>query len=300
MFDTLIIGSGPAGIKAGVILKANGKDILMFEKGMPCGKVNHAPRVDNYPNKEPISGPDLALELFSQINKNDIPFKNEEVISIKKKLDHYIVKTQTNEYESKTILVASGTNEKKLDVPNEDKYFGHGLSYCAICDGHFFKDKVVAVVGEDKYAVNEALYLTSICAGVIYITKENKIKGETRLISHLNDHDNFALIAHHKVVELEGAFSVGGMELENTLTHVKSTFRIDGIFALTGYIPNTSFLPKTLLDKTGFLKVDKTFMSEYPGLFGAGDVLTHEIKQIYLSEIEGEKAANSILKYLNK
>lgn len=282
--EVAIIGLGPAGIKLSMLLKDANIDFMVFESYMPGGKVNIAPRVDNYPYHEPIAGPDLSFELFSKFSEDGCSFVAEKVLEIKKNNDVFSIKTSSSMYDAKIVVVCSGTEEKKLNLDKEELLFGHGLSYCAICDGHFVKNKTAMVVAEDKYAISEALYLLDICEKVIIVTSSDVLKGEKRRLDALKKYDNLEIICSRKVIELLGDERLTGVKLDDG-----RTINIDGLFPLVGYIPNTSFLPSKLLDSTGFVKTDKNYETSLTNLFAIGDVTTRELKQIYLAEIDASK-----------
>lgn len=293
IYDTLIIGAGPAGISIAINLKNKGFNVAILEGSMPGGKVNIAPRVDNFPGYTKISGPDLAFAFFEKMNNAQISMFSCKVLDVIKEDNKFIVKTTGETYESKTLVVASGTDEKKLNLPGENELLGHGLSYCAICDGHFFKDKVATVVAEDKYAISEALYLSNLCSHVYVVTKKDKLKGDKRLIDELNTHDNVSYIYNKEVV------SLNGNPLENITLNDGSVLATNGIFPLLGYIPNTQFIHFDIFDEDHFIKVNREYESDVKGLFAIGDVISRELKQIYLAVIDAEKTANSVEKYLN-
>ena len=288
IYDVLIIGAGPAGITSAIKLKEAGLSVAILEGYMPGGKVNIAPRVDNFPGYTKILGPDLAMEFFKKMNEAKVEMIPTKVLNIKKEL-LFKLETTRGEYEARNVIVASGTDEKKLGLPNEKELLGHGLSYCAICDGHFFKEQVVMVVAEDKYAINEAIYLASLAKEVIVITSKDKLKGDKRSLDELSTFNNVRYIYNRKVKELIGN-PLSSVTLDND-----EELSIRGIFPLLGYIPNTSFLDKSLLDEDGFVKVNKEYETSVKGLYAIGDVISRELKQIYLAVIDANKVVEKIL-----
>ena len=293
IYDVLIIGAGPGGITASISLKKKGYKVAVLEYSMPGGKVNIAPRVDNYPGYKEILGPDLAFVFFNNMNEAEVEFIPTKVEEIIKEDDIFTLKTTTGEYQSKKVIVASGTDEEKLNLPGEKELLGHGLSYCAICDGHFFKEKNVMVVAEDKYALSEAIYLAKLAKEVIVVTSKDKLIGNNKLINELASFNNVRYIYQSKVVEL----------ISNPLKAVKlddgNILDIDGIFPLLGYIPNTSFIKnKEILDEDGFIRVNDKFESEIKGLYAIGDVISRELKQIYLAVIDANRVSEVIEKEL--
>ena len=287
-YDVLIIGAGPAGITSAISLKEAGLKVAILESYMPGGKVNIAPRVDNYPGYTKISGPDLAMEFFKKMNETHVEMIPTKVIKLVKE-DIFKVETSRGIFEADYVIVASGTDEEKLGLDNEKELLGHGLSYCAICDGHFFKDRIVMVVAEDKYAINEAIYLAGLAKEVIVVTSNNKLKGDKRSLDELKTFNNVRYIYNRKIKELKG----------NPLTSVilddDTELDVNGIFPLLGYLPNTSFLDKSLLDEDGFIKVNKEYETNLKGLYAIGDVISRELKQIYLAVLDAKKVTDKII-----
>lgn len=289
IYDVLIIGAGPAGIYSAISLKNASLKVAILEYSMPGGKVNIAPRVDNFPGYKEISGPDLAFEFFNMMNNNQIEFIAAKVNNVKKEDDVFVLNTSKGEYLAKYVIAASGTDEKKLGLDNEKELLGHGLSYCAICDGHFFKDKITMVVGEDRYALSEAIYLASLAKEVIFVTSFPSIKGDKRKIDELNTFNNVRYIYNSKIKSLIGN------PLTSIILEDDREMKVDGIFPLLGYIPNTKYLDDSLLDSDGFIEVDRNYESKEKGLFAIGDVISRELKQIYLAVIDANKVSEYII-----
>ena len=201
--DCVIIGAGPCGIGAAIELKKNGIEAVIIEKGPVGGKVNIAPRVDNYPGFKQIPGPDLAFEFFKKAKDNGIKITGDEVISLTKE-EYFKVECKRNTYFAKTVLVACGTKERTLGLENEERLFGHGISYCAICDGHFFKDQDVLVIGGGNSALKEALYLTKLCKKVTLIHRRNEFRGLNHLVDELKAKDNVEILTPYVPKEILG------------------------------------------------------------------------------------------------
>lgn len=288
IYDILIIGAGPSGIYSAIYLQESGYKVAVSDHSMPGGKVNLAPRVDNFPGYKEILGPDLAFEFFNMMNENHIEFLPYKVNEIRKENDLFIISTSKGNYESRLVIVASGTDEKKLGLENEKELLGHGLSYCAICDGHFFKDKITMVVGEDKYALSEAIYLAGLAKEVIFVTSFDHIIGDKRKIDELATFNNVKYIYNSRITKLNGN------PLNSVILNDKEEVKIDGLFPLLGYIPNTSFVSQDILNEDGFIKVDRNYESSIPGLFAIGDVIDRELKQIYLAVIDAKKVSEYI------
>ena len=293
IYDTLIVGSGPSGIFSAIKLKELGYNVALFEYSTPGGKVNIAPRIDNFPGYDKISGPDLAFAFFTQMNEAGIELIPTRVDSVRKNGDIFDVITSDGIYHAKTVIAASGTDEKKLELDNEASLLGHGLSYCAICDGHFFKDQIVMVVAEDKYAISEAIYLAKLAKEVIVVTSSDTLKGDKRLLDELASFNNVRYIYNSKVTKLIG-ITLRKVELN----HIDE-IEVNGIFPLLGYLPNTSYLPVSILNSDGFVMVNRNYETSIKGLYAIGDVIDRELKQIYLAKIDAEKVVDVIKGYLN-
>ena len=289
-YEYVIIGMGPAGIQTALLLFKAGKSIAIIEKGTPGGKVNIAPRIDNYPGFPEINGPDLAFELFNRINEAGIEPIFDEAVKIEKENDKFIVTLSSESITADKVIVASGTLEKTIGLENEEHFFGHGLSYCAICDGHFFKDQVNMVIAEDKYAIHEAIYLTSLASKVIVVTSKDKLVGDKRRIDELNSKENVEYIYSHRVIKLNGTDKLESVTLDDG-----REIEVKGLFPLMGYIPNSQFLPNEVLNEDGFVVVDKNYETSIPGLYAIGDVMDRELKQIYLAENDANRLVKVLL-----
>jgi len=299
LFDCLVIGAGPGGISAAIELKNAGKNVAIIEKSTPGGKVNIAPRVDNYPGFTKIPGPELAYEFFKRLKASGVSLIADEVLGVKKEGEYFVLSCNRNTFKARTILVASGTNERKLGLPNEDRLFGHGLSYCAVCDGHFFKDKDVIVIGGGNSALKEAIYLAPIVKHLTLIHRRNEFRGLNKLVDELKEFHNTEVLTPYVPLEFLGDEKVTGIVIQNKETEENKTLQVDGIFPLVGQIPNSQFLNfEGVKNESGNIIVDKDFMTIIPGLFAVGDVLPRDIRQIYLSEFDGKRASKSIINYL--
>lgn len=251
--------------------------------------MNIAPRIDNYPGFPEINGPDLAFELFNRINEAGIEPIFDEVVKVEKD-DKFIVTLSSETISADKVIVASGTLEKTIGLENEEHFFGHGLSYCAICDGHFFKDQVNMVIAEDKYAIHEAIYLTSLASNVIVVTSKDKLVGDKRRIDELNSKENVEYIYNHRVIKLNGTDKLESVTLDDG-----REIEVKGLFPLMGYIPNSQFLPKGVLNDDGFVVVDKNYETSIPGLYAIGDIMDRELKQIYLAENDANRLVKVLL-----
>ena len=303
VFDTLILGAGPCGIRTAIILKEAGLDIAVIEGSTPGGKINIAPRVDNYPGFTKIPGPDLAMEFFSWLNNAGVEMIPDFVTSLTKDDNGvFHVDCENGAYLAKTVLIATGTKERELGLPKEKELFGHGISYCAVCDGHFFKGQDVLIIGGGNTALKEAIYMADIAHHVYLIHRRNEFRGNKYLVTELGNLNNTTILTPYIPVELLGDDSLTGVVIQNRETGEQKTLEVQGAFPLVGQIPNSQFVNiDGVKDEWGTIPVDpKTKQTSVAGLYAGGDILPRDIRQIYLSEVDGKLAAKSIIEYLKK
>lgn len=300
VFDCVIIGAGPSGIGCALALKEKGFDIALIEKGMPGGKVNIAPRVDNYPGQHEIPGPDLAMVFYQRVLDNQINFIGDEIVSLDKENDLFVSKGKNDTYISKTVYIASGTTERKIGLPKEDELFGHGLSYCALCDGHFFKGQDVLVIGGGNSALKEAIHLAGITSHLYLIHRRNEFRGSAKIVDELKSHSNVTILTPYVPVEFIGEDKLEGVKIQNKETGEEHVLKVQGVFPLVGQNPNSEFIKLDIKNEWGNIPVEKNMMTRVEGAFSGGDILPRDIRQIYLAEHDGKVAASSIEEYLRK
>lgn len=299
-FEVVIIGSGPCGVGAAEKLHEAGVNFAIVESYVPGGKVNIAPRVDNYPFEHEISGVDLAMKFVERMFKLNVPFINSGVKSLTKNDDKFsLILNDETELICKAVLVASGGKEMTLGLEKEDELLGHGISYCAVCDGHFFKGLDIAVMVNGDHAINEAIYLSNLVNKLYLIHEEKEFKESKSLIEKLAAKDNVIFFTNYSPIKILGDDKVGGLVIRNNENNEEKTLLLQGIFPFIGQIPNTDFIYiDGVKDINGAIPVDKSFASSCLGLFAGGDVLPRKVKQIYLAEVDGKKAASKIVEFL--
>lgn len=293
--DVVIIGAGPAGLTAAIYTERSGLKSIVIEKANIGGQVAITPVVENYPAFTRIAGKTLMDMMAQQaINYTDI-HDGEEVLDIMKKDDVFEVITNKARYSAKAVLIAAGVESKKLDVPGEKQYQGRGISYCAACDGYFFKDgKKVIVVGGGNTAATEALYLKNIGVDVTVVHRRDKLRAEQILQQSLAD-NRIPIIWNSIVNEIKGEKLVTHVVLENLTDKSVSTLNVDGVFIAIGYVPNNELANKLGVDtdEEGYVKVDHAHRTNVPGIYAAGDI-TGGFKQIVTAVGQGAAAAMSI------
>ncbi len=290
MYDIIIIGMGISGITASIYAKRAGKSVLLIDKSAPGGLLNKIDSITNYPGLPNISGPDFALNLLNQINNLEIPYKIEEVTSLKLNGKKKIVKTTNNEYSCKNIILALGRNPKFLGLKNEQNLLGRGVSTCALCDAFFYKNKNIALVGTGNSALQEALYLTNVVNKIYLINRRDGFRGDEYLVEQVKNNPKIEIIYNANIDSLN--------ESDNTLKSITldngKTIDVSGVFIYIGFIPATNFLDKKLLDDNGYIKVNKNFETEIKGVYAIGDCLNKDIYQLITAASDGARVINNI------
>ncbi len=298
MYDIIIIGAGPAGLTAALYSLRSGKSVLVLERESFGGQITLTPMIENYPATGKISGMEFADTLVSQVTDlgGDIEFSNVlEVIDGKTKK----VITEDGEYEGKAIIIASGVRHRRLGIEREAELVGKGVSYCAICDGAFYKNKVVTVVGGGSTALTDALYLSSICTKVYLIHRRDTFRGEGTLVERVKACDNIELILNSNVTSLYGDGILNKIGVTNT-DGKTSYIDTDALFIMIGQQPdNGIFQDVADLDDGGFIKANDDLSVKADGFFVAGDCRKKEIRQLTTATADGTIAAISACKYID-
>lgn len=297
MYDLIIIGMGISGISASIYAKRAGMKVLLLEKSAPGGTINGISKIENYPGISSISGPDLAYNLFEEINKLGIEYKLEKVTDVSLDENSKKIKTTNNVYEAKYLLIASGRRPKMLGLKNEEKFLGRGISTCALCDGALYKNSDVAVIGGGSSALSETLYLANIVNKVYLIHRREEFRGEEALIKEVKETENIELILNNEVTEL--------IIKDDTLKGIKlkdnKEIEVKGIFIYIGFIPNTDFLEGTDIKREdGYILVDEHHETNIKGVYASGDVTKKDIYQIINAASEGAEAVVYITKAKQK
>ena len=301
IYECLVIGAGPSGIGAAIKLHQEGIKVAIIEMSTPGGKINIAPRVDNYPGQHEIPGLDLAVIFFERLMKEGVEFIGDEITSLDKENDVFVLVGRNKTYYSKTVYIATGTVERKIGLPLEDELFGHGLSYCALCDGHFFKGQDVLVIGGGNTALKEAIHLAEITKHLYLIHRRNEFRGSNKLVEELKGFSNVTILTPYIPLEfIKEGDHLKGVKIANRETQEERILDVQGVFPLVGQNPNSKFIKLDILNEWGNIPVDKNMATRVPGAFSGGDILPREIRQIYLAEHDGMVAAKSIMGYLGK
>ena len=297
MYDAIVIGAGPAGLTAAIYLTRANKNVLVLEKNTYGGQIINTNKIENYPACPNISGFDFATNLYNQAKELGAVIKFEEVIEIKNNKVKKVI-TNKNEYKALTIIIATGENARKLGM--EDNLVGRGISYCATCDGNFFKEKIVAVVGGGNTALDDALYLSDIAKKVYLIHRRDEFRADQKTILLLKKKDNIEYVLNSNVTKVNGHDKLESIEIVNSNNEIKK-YNIDGLFIAIGHIPASNIFKSVVkLDIDGYIKGTNNCHTSKPGIFVAGDVRNKKVRQLVTATSDGAIAAIEAIKYLNK
>lgn len=301
MHDVIVIGAGTAGMTAGIYARRAGKTVLIIEKKNYGGQIINTPEVENYPGISKVSGFTFANNLYNQTRELGAEFKFEEVIKIQNNSGYKVVVTNKTKYQGKTVIIATGAKNRPLGVNNEDKLTGAGVSYCATCDGAFFRGKDVAVVGGGNTALEDALFLSDYCNLVYVVHRRNEFRGEKGLTDILKEKGNVKFVFDSVVKSIKGEQSVEGLEILNVKKNTLSEIKVQGAFIAIGQMPdNEKFSDMVELDGKGYIKADETCTTNTEGVFVAGDCRTKQVRQLTTAASDGAVAALAACSYINK
>jgi len=292
-YEVIIIGGGPAGLSAGLYTSRARLSSLLIEQGLVGGQLVNAERVENYPGfPEGISGLELAQLMHQQATKYGLETLLAEATGIELKGGQKVVKTTENNFIAKAVIIASGSERDKLGIPGEKEFTGKGVSYCATCDGAFFKEQPVAVVGGGDAAITEALHLTQFASKVIVIHRRHQLRASRILQEKAFAEPKIEFLWNTIVEEIKGKDVVKRLSLRDVITREKSTLDVAGIFVSTGFKPNTAYLKETLpLDAAGYITTNEKMETEIPGIFAAGDIRYNSARQAVTAAGDGVTAA---------
>lgn len=300
ILDCLIIGSGPAGISAGIYASRAGLKVAIIEYDAPGGKLVKTHKVENYPGIASTSGVDLALKMFDHVQNSDVEILSGKVTDIEKEANLFKVYISEKEILSKTVIVSSGTKERCLGLEFENEFVGRGISFCAVCDGSFYKDKDVIVVGGGNSALEESLYLAQFCHKVTIVIRRDQFRADKSIVDLVLNTNNIEIVYNSTPLELiiENQ-QIIGLRVVNKITQQVSGIKAGCIFPYIGADPETKFLSRfDVLDDSGFIIVDSNMATNVLGLFGAGDVVKKHLRQIVTATNDGAIAALSANAYL--
>lgn len=302
MYDLIIIGSGPAGLSAAIYGKRAGLNLLVVEKApMSGGQVLNTYEVDNYPGMPGINGFDLGMQFRAHADKLAVEFREGCVTSIENQGDKKLVTVEGELLESKTVILASGAEHAHLNVPGEEKLSGRGVSYCATCDGAFFRGRTVAVAGGGDVALEDAIYLAGICEKVYLIHRRDELRGAQVLQQELKALPNVEFLYSHIITEIQGENAVENLRIKNLKTEEEFDLAVEGIFVAVGIRPDSTLIKDMVdCDEGGYVLAGEDCSTNVPGLYVAGDIRKKPIRQIVTAAADGANAAVSAGNYVNK
>lgn len=301
-YDVAVIGGGPAGLTAGIYAGRGQLSTVILEKGLPGGQIAQTQEVENYPGfPDVITGPELSERMVKQAEKFGAEIIMEEVQSLEKKAEGgFVVRAYDGDYHAKAVIIATGANPRRLDVPGEDEFYGRGVSTCATCDGFFYRDKEVIVVGGGDAAVEEGMFLTKFASKVTVIHRRDELRANKEAQKRAFENPKMHWVWDTVVEEVLGADGqVTGVKAKNIKTNEVSTIRADGVFIYVGHIPNTEFLSGIVkLNDHGYVDVRDEIYTNVEGIFSAGDVSDEVYRQLSTSVGAGTRAAMSAERWL--
>lgn len=299
MIDLVIIGAGPAGLTAALYASRAGASVLVLDSGAPGGKLNLTAEIENYPGAK-MKGPELAYSMYEQCLSFGAKQEYGEVTKIENLDDHKVVYVGEKRYETKYVLIATGTKERKMNIPLEEEMTGRGVSYCAVCDGPFFKGKTVTVVGGGNSAIEESIYLSDIVEKVNVVVRRDVLRADQYLVNKLNQRENIEMHYLKKPHSIEVVDQkVTGLVVEDSKTGDISTIPTQGIFPFIGLDPITDFVKELdIIDEYGYIPVDDNQETKVSGIFAAGDVTTKQLRQVVTATNDGAIAGQYIASLL--
>lgn len=305
MYDIIVIGAGPAGLTAALYARRAEKSVLVIEKESFGGQITHSPRVENYPGFLAMSGNEFADKLIEQVMAQGADIELDEVVGIEGEAGNYQVVGKSKSYSSKTVIIATGSRHRTLGLEGEDKYVGEGISYCAVCDGAFYKGKTVAVIGGGNSALVDAVMLSESCPDVYVIQNLSYLTGERSLVKILEKRENVHFIYSSIVKSIIGGDEFSGIVIENTESGVTTVLTLDGMFVAIGQVPeNEPFEANVALNDYGYIIADescvpKSSSLESKGIFVAGDCRTKSVRQVTTATADGAVSALAAIRLID-
>ncbi|HEY4602107.1 MAG TPA: thioredoxin-disulfide reductase [Cerasibacillus sp.] len=302
MYDVVIAGAGPAGMTAAVYASRANLDTLMIERGIPGGQVANTEDVENYPGFDHILGPDLSNKMFEHAKKFGAEYAYGDISEVVDHGEYKVVKAGDQEYKTRTVIIATGAEQKKIGIPGEEEFVGRGVSYCAVCDGAFFKDKELVVIGGGDSAVEEGIYLTKFAKKVTIIHRRDELRAQKIIQERAFNNDKIEFIWNTEAEEINGPDGkVSSLSLVNRETGDKSTFETDGVFIYIGTIPlSEPFKSLGITNDEGYIPTNEEMETNIPGIYAAGDVREKKLRQIVTATGDGSIAAEAAIAYIEE
>lgn len=299
IYDVIIIGAGPAGMTSAIYASRANLSVLMIEKKYPGGQMLSTGEIENYTGYEEISGPELSEKMFEHSKKFGTEFAFGEITDIKVENNLKILTAGEKTFKAKTVIIATGTEARLLGIPGEQEFASRGVSYCAVCDGAFFRNKNVVVIGGGDSAIEEALYLSNLVSKVTIVHRRDELRAQKILQNRAFEKANIEFVWDSVPIEIKGERKVNSISIKNVKTEDITEISADGIFIYIGMNPQTSIFENLdILDEYGYIPTDEHLATKIPGIFVAGDVRQKEIRQVVTAASDGAIAAQSAYKYI--
>lgn len=296
MYDIIVVGAGPAGLTAAIYARRAAKSVLVLEANSFGGQIINTPDIENYPAAMHISGFDFANNIYNQAVELGAEIKFEKVVSISDG-EEKTVNTRKNKYTCKALILATGSENRKLGVEGEDELVGRGISYCATCDGNFYRGKIACVVGGGNTAIEDALYLSDIAKKVYLIHRRDEFRGEEASVARLKQRENVEFVLNSNVTKLNAEGKLESIEVTDKSGSVR-TIETDGLFVAVGRIPeNQNFAGVIDLDSSGYIVAGEDCRTNVPGIFVAGDNRVKNVRQLVTATADGAVAATEAVKF---
>ena len=302
MYDITVIGAGPAGMCAALYARRAQKSVLVIEKATFGGQITHSPRVENYPGFLEMTGNEFAAKLLEQVMTHGAEIELDEVKSIQKSDTGYAVITENSCFSTKSVIIATGSKHRPLGIEREEEFIGEGISYCAVCDGAFYKDRTVAIIGGGNTALQEAVLLSDTCKKVYVVQNLDHMTGEVSLVEKLLGRENVEFILSTVVTELVGSCELEEIKIKNVDTATETTLELDGVFVAIGQIPeNEPFADVVALNDRGYIVAGEDCLpdTDCDGIFVAGDCRTKSVRQVTTATADGAVAALAACRYVD-
>lgn len=299
-YDIIVVGGGPAGMTAAIYARRAGKSVLVLEAVSCGGQILNTPDIENYPVEAHISGFDFSQKVYEQAQGLGAEFRFEKAVAIRDGAGEKTIVTAKGEYRAKAVILATGSMSRKLGLEDEDRLVGRGISYCATCDGNFYRNKTVAVVGGGNTALEDALYLADIAQKVYLIHRRDSFRGEEMNAERLKQRDNVEFVCNANVTRLIAEKRLKAIQVTDKRTGETRTIDLNGLFIAVGRVPeNNNFANLLKLDASGYAEAGEDCHTATPGLFVAGDNRAKLLRQLVTATADGAMAATEAVKYVN-
>ena len=300
MKNVVVIGAGPAGMTAALYLSDAGIGVTIIEKGMYGGQMTTTARIANYPGFVDVAGWELSQHMFDQLAAAGISITADTVTGIEKNADGFTVKGINRAYDGDAVIIANGVTRRRIGCPGEAEFAGRGVSYCAVCDGNFFRGRDVCVIGGGNSALEDAAYLAGICPNVYVIHRRDELRADEKYVRAAKGKENIIFLYSHFPERIVGEERVNGLEVKDLKTGEIKTLPVSGVFVAVGLdADNGGFGSAVNLTENGYIDADENCVTSCPGIFAAGDTRNKKLRQIVTATADGAIAAKQAIEFLN-